>query len=404
MKETAVIHQAFEQGEGILRLAPTWVPRAFCIPGKRIKLHPDDLYAFGAHRGGIDERWLASTTKADNGPLTTPDEGLSYVIYGDEDKPQKVLLKDVVEELGPKLLGEELWNRYHRWPVYSKFFDNKGPLPHHLHQRQEHAALVGMEHKPEAYYFPLQLNNYGGDFPYTFFGLEPGTTREQVRHCLEIWNQGDNHITDLSKAYRLQPGTGWYVPAGVLHAPGSLCTYEPQWASDIFAMFQSLVSEVPIDWSLLVKNVPEDKHHDLDFLVSLIDWEANTDPSFKEKYFRPPVPVKPIEEMKGEGYIEKWVTYGNEYFAAKELTVLPRRTVTIRDAGPYGMIMLQGHGTMGVWPIETPTLIRFGQLTHDEYFISYTAAREGVTIHNPSKTDPIVMLKHFGPNPEAPQR
>ena len=31
-----------EQGEGILRLAPTWVPRSFCIPGKRIKLHPDD--------------------------------------------------------------------------------------------------------------------------------------------------------------------------------------------------------------------------------------------------------------------------------------------------------------------------------------------------------------------------
>ncbi len=404
MKETTVIHQAFEQGEGILRLAPTWVPRSFCIPGKRIKLHPDDLYAFGAHRGGIDERWLASTTKADNGPLTTPDEGLSYVVYGNEDKPQKVLLKDVVEELGPKLLGEELWNRYHRWPVYSKFFDNKGPLPHHLHQKQEHAALVGMEQKPEAYYFPLQLNNYGGDFPYTFFGLEPGTTREQVRHCLEIWNQGDNHITDLSKAYRLQPGTGWYVPAGVLHAPGSLCTYEPQWASDVFAMFQSLVSEVPIDWSLLVKNVPEDKHHDLDFLVSMIDWEANTDPNFKEKYFRPPVPVKPIEEMESEGYIEKWVTYGNEYFAAKELTVLPGRTVTIREAGPYGMIMLQGHGTMGVWPIETPTLIRFGQLTHDEYFVSYSAAREGVTIHNPSKTDPIVMLKHFGPNPEAPQR
>jgi hypothetical protein len=260
-----------------------------------------------------------------------------------------------------------------------------------------------MDQKPEAYYFPLQLNNYGGDFPYTFFGLEPGTTREQVRHCLEIWNQGDNHITDLSKAYRLQPGTGWYVPAGVLHAPGSLCTYEPQWASDVFAMFQSLVSEVPIDWSLLVKNVPEDKHHDLDFLVSLIDWEANTDPNFKEKHFRPPVPVKPTEEMMDKGYIEKWVTYGNEYFAAKELTVLPGRTVTIRDAGPYGMIMLQGHGTMGIWPIETPTLIRFGQLTHDEYFVSYPAAREGVTIHNPSKTDPIVMLKHFGPNPEAPR-
>jgi len=393
-----------EQGEGILRLAPSWVPRSFCIPGKRIKLHPADYYAFGAHRGGIDERWLSSTTRADNGPLTTPDEGLSYVVYGDEEHPQKALLVELAADLGPKLLGDELWNEYHKWPVYSKFFDNKGPLPHHLHQMAEHAERVGAEKKPESYYFPLQLNNYGADFPYTFFGLEPGTRREQVRRCLEIWNQGDNHITDLSKAYRLQPGSGWYVPAGVLHAPGSLCTYEPQWASDVFAMFQSLVSEVPIDWSLLVKNVPPELHHDLDYIVSMIDWEANTRPEFKEAYFRPPLPVRPLSEMEAEGYCEKWVAYGNEFVAAKELTVFPSRTVTIRDADPYGMIMLQGHGTMGVWPIETPTLIRFGQLTHDEYFVSDAAAGAGVSITNPSKSDPIVMLKHFGPSPEAPKR
>lgn len=395
-------HVALEQGEGILRLAPAWVPRVFCIPGRRIKLHPDDYYAFGAHRGGIDERWFSSTTKADNGPLTTPDEGLSYVVYGDEDRPQKVLFKDLVEDLGAELLGHDLWDKYHCWPMYAKFFDNKGPLPHHLHQKAEHAALVGQQPKPEAYYFPRQLNNYGADFPHTYFGLEPGTTKEQVRHCLEIWNQGDNHILDLSKAYKLEVGTGWYVPPGVLHAPGSLCTYEPQWASDVFAMFQSLVNDVPIEWDLLVKDVPEDKKQDLDYIISMIDWEANINPDFRATHFREPRPVKPIEEMEEEGYIEKWIVYGNEYVAAKELTVLPGRTVTIRDAGPYGLIVIQGHGTMGVWPIESPALIRFGQLTYDEFFVSYQAATEGVTISNPSKSDPIVMLKHFGPNPEAP--
>ena len=396
-------HIALEQGEGILRLAPTWVPRSFCIPGKRIKLHPADYYAFGAHRGGIDERWLSSTTKADNGPETVPDEGLSYAVYGDEAHPQKALLADLVQELGAELLGDALWNAYHKWPMYSKFFDNRGPLPHHLHQMAEHAEKVGMEKKPEHYYFPVQLNNYGADFPHTFFGLEPGTTKEQVRHCLEIWEQGDNHITDLSRAYRLQPGTGWYVPAGVLHAPGSLCTYEPQWASDVFAMFQSLVSEVPTPWSLLVKNVPPELDHDLDYIVSMIDWEANTRPDFKAAYYRPPLPVRPVAEMEAAGYSEKWIAYGNPFVAAKELTVLPGRTVTIRDAGPYGLIMLQGHGALGPWPIETPTLIRFGQLTHDEYFVSCRAAQEGVRISNPSTTDPIVMLKHFGPNPESPR-
>ena len=58
----------YGEGKGILRLAPTWVPRSFCIPGKRIKLHPDDYYVLGLERGGIDERWFASTTHADNGP------------------------------------------------------------------------------------------------------------------------------------------------------------------------------------------------------------------------------------------------------------------------------------------------------------------------------------------------
>lgn len=397
-------HPAIEQGEGILRLAPTWVPRSFCIPGKRIKLHPDDLYAFGAHRGGIDERWLSSTTKADNGPLTTPDEGLSYVVYGNTASPQKVLLRDLIAECGAELLGADMWDTYRGFPMYSKFFDNKGPLPHHLHQMPEHASRVGAECKPEAYYFPLQLNNYGADFPYTFFGLEPGTTRDQVRHCLEKWDQGDNHITDLSKAYRLQVGTGWWVPAGILHAPGSLCTYEPQWASDVFAMFQSLVSEVPTDWSLLVKNVPPELAHDLDYIVSMVDWEANTKSNFKEEHFMAPRPVLPIEAMHSAGYVENWIAYGNEFVAAKELTVLPGCAVTIRDAGAYGLIMLQGHGTLNQHDIETPTLLRFGQLSHDEYFVSHSAATAGVTITNPSRTDPIVMLKHFGPNPESPRR
>ena len=136
----------------------------------------------------------------------------------------------------------------------------------------------------------------------------------------------------------------------------------------------------------------------------MIDWETNTLNNFKERFFRPPVAVKPLEEMQAAGYVEKWISYGNEFFAAKELTILPGRSVTITDAGPYGLIMLQGHGTLGAWPIETPALLRFGQLSHDEYFVSCRAAEEGVTIVNPSTTDPIVMLKHFGPNRESPAR
>src|SRR5512138_1250072 len=125
--ERQAIESALDEGEGILRLLPNWVPRAFCIPGKRLKLHPSDYYAYGAHRGGIDERWFASTTAADNGPTTSPDEGLSWVqVPGNS--PAKVLLRDAIELCGADLLGADVMSKLGGWTMFAKFFDNQEPL------------------------------------------------------------------------------------------------------------------------------------------------------------------------------------------------------------------------------------------------------------------------------------
>ena len=401
MNNDRLVQMMLDQGDGVLRLAPTWVPRAFCIPGRRIKLHPSDYYAFGAHRGGIDERWFSSTTPADNGPETLPDEGLSYIVMQDGSEMRKALLRDAVELDGEALIGKRLMDEYGRWPIYSKFFDNLGPLPHHLHQQAKDAARVSQLPKPEAYYFPPQLNNHGGRFPYTFFGLELGTTREQVKECLRNWDKGDNKITNLSRAYKLEPGTGWDVPEGVLHAPGSLCTYEPQFASDVFAMFQSLVDDVPISWDLLVKDVPDEHKHDLDYIVDMLDWEENLNPEFYRDRFMSPQPVQTMTEMVAQGYIDMWIAYRSPAFCAKETTILPGQEVTLVDSACYGLILLQGHGVLGVWQVESPAMIRFGQLTSDEFFVTEEAAKRGVRIVNPSATDPIVLLRHYGPgNPD----
>lgn len=401
MEKLSVAQKAMDQGKGILRLAPNWVPRSFCVPGRRIKLHPDDYYVLGGQRGGIDERWFSSTTPAKNGPLTGEHEGLSFVVVSDGTNEEKILLKDLVSELKGALIGTRLWDEYKGWPMYSKFFDNMGPLPHHIHHNDEKAALIGQQGKPEAYYFPPQLNNHGGDFPYTFFGIAPGTTKEQIRECLVNFTKGDNKITNYSQAFRLEPGTGWDVPPGMLHAPGSMCTYEPQKASDVFAMYQSLVNEAIIPEELLWNGTPEDKKGDFDQLMEVIDWELNVNPNILETRFMLPKPVKPLAEMQAAGYVENWVCYKSAAFSAKELTIAPGATVTIYDQAAYGMIMMQGHGSMGVWEIDTPALIRYGQLTNDEFFVSEEAAIEGVKIVNLSSTDPIVMLKHFGPaNPE----
>jgi hypothetical protein len=394
--ERQTIQSVLNQGEGILRLLPNWVPRAFCVPGKRLKLHPSDYYAFGAHRGGIDERWLASTTRADNGPDTPPDEGLSWV-QAPDGSPTKVRLRDAIELCGPELLGAEVMRKHGGWTMFAKFFDNQEPLPFHLHHDDAHAAEVGQKGKPEAYYFPRQQNSHGGWFPFTFFGLNPGTTRDEVKRCLAAWDQGDNGILDLSRAWRIRPGTGWDVPPGILHAPGSLLTYEPQRASDVFSMFQSLVWDEFNPVERLWKDVPPARRGDLDYAISLLDWEGNVDPLFHEHRFMPPKPVRPLPEQRDEGIEEAWIAYKSEWFSAKELTVLPGRRAVVRDDGAYGAIVVQGRGRVGPLEVESPALIRFGEATKDELFVTAEAALRGVSVENTSEGENLVLLKHLGP-------
>ena len=202
MNIRSLVDGALEQGGGLLRLAPCWVTRSFLQPGRRLKLHPDDLYAYGLDRGGIDERWFSSTTPAAN-ENRTPDEGLSYCVF----KDARFTLADAVQECGADLIGGEIWKKYRRWPVYSKFFDNMGPIQHHMHQSHEHAKLVGQEGKPKVSYFPPQHNSVGNNFPHVH-GVRARNHKEQVKLCLENWNKGDNGILDLSKAYRLKAGNG----------------------------------------------------------------------------------------------------------------------------------------------------------------------------------------------------
>ena len=384
---SGVLDSALDAGGG----TPTWVPRAFLHPGKRIRLNPKHYYSYGAERGGIDERWFASTTEAANDGRVWH-EGLSFCSF----EGKNFLLRDAVSENGKRLIGEGMFEKYDRWPVYSKFFDNMGPIPHHMHQSQADAKLVGQEGKPESYYFPPQYNNCDNNFPYTFMGLEPGTTKDELRACLANWGNGENGILDLSKAYRLKRGTGWLIPPGVLHAPGSLCTYEPQWGSDVFGMFQNIVEGRYVPWELLVKDMPEEKHQDLDFIIGQLDWEKNIDPSYKDSNY-----LEPIVADSGDGWEDKWIVYGtvddDQLFSSKELTLQPGAKMTLKDPGASGWITVQGKGTMGKLDLQTPVMIDFGQETEDEIFITHEAATGGVEVEN-TGSEPLVGLRYFGPD------
>lgn len=149
---------------------------------------------------------------------------------------------------------------------------------------------------------------------------------------------------------------------------------------------------------MLTDCAPEEEKDDLEAIFAQIDWEESTRPDYKETYFRPPV-------VKSEdcAAVEKWVAYANEWIAAKEVTVKPGQTYTLTDQACYCALVSQGHGTFGSFECEAPELLRYEDLSGDEFFVSEAAAKKGIVIKNTSSYEPLVILQNFANNnPEVP--
>lgn len=395
-RQKKVFKDYLEATGGVLRLAPAWVTRTILPPGKRLKLDVRDLYPRGLKNGAISERWMASTGMVDNGETTGEFEGMSFIVCKTDQGIEKVLLKEAIDEFGDQIIGKEQMEESGGLTAFAKFYDFSIPIHNHVHLMAEQARAVGAPPKPEAYYFPVELNAYDYDASYTYFGIDPHITKEEFKKYFQDWGADDNAILEVSRAYKLKLGTGWDIPAGILHAPGSVVTYEPQYMSDTSLFMQSINHGTYTEKPLLTNYLPEDKKDDLDYLVDCLDWEANTDLDFKANHYHEPVPVEDVDIMKSKGYYEEWVVYGSKEFCAKRLVVHPGQEVVIKDGASYGLIMMQGYGTLNGQPLETPACIRYEQLTCDEYYVTKEAAAKGVTIRNNSDNADIVMLKHFG--------
>jgi hypothetical protein len=166
------------------------------------------------------------------------------------------------------------------------------------------------------------------------------------------------------------------------------------------SVYENVASAEVYPYEFLVENCPEDRKRDVDYVMSLMDWEKNVDPNYRKHYFRPPITCSHSDER----HTEKWITYANEYIGAKELTVEPGQSVTVMDEAAYGCILVQGRGRFGLHAAASLTMLRFGQASDDEYFVSEKAASAGIEVVNESEFEPLVILKHFGPNhPDMPQ-
>ena len=82
---------------------------------------------------------------------------------------------------------------------------------------------------------------------------------------------------------------------------------------------------------------------------------------------------------------------------------MPGQTYTLTDQACYCAIVVQGHGSFGAFTCEAPELVRYEDITGDEYFVSEASAKKGIAVKNTSPYQPLVILQNFANNnPEVP--
>lgn len=373
------------EGGGILRLQPAWVARDFLPPGRRLGLAEQE-YDLG-ERGAICERWLASTTPADN-RIRVPDEGLSPV---ETDDGQPLLLADAVRAAPEAVLGAAYAAAHPgglgRLP---KLFDYAARLPFHIHPPQAYASLVGRQQKDEAYHFLPDVDV--GPHPETFLGVHPhiaaGPRGEALLPYLQDWDS--DLILRTSRAYLQVPGEGFHVPSGTLHGPGTALTLELQEDSDVLSMFQALNGGRIISKELLYKDVrPEDRDRDRErFPLGFVDWQHNGDPDLYAVAHLQPRLVGGSTPDWGR---REWVFSGTTKFSGQRFTVRPGSRLRVTEPGVYSLFAWAGRGTWGGHDLVGRSPGR------DELLVSHSAATAGVEVVS-SGREPLVVYLLSGPD------
>lgn len=386
----ADVERAIESSGGVLRPEPTWNANTWTPAGRRLNL-PDDQVDRG-QEGEVVERWLASTTLVDS-PTATAGQGLSYVVATSGDR---FLLHDAVRLAPEVVMGAAYAATHSHLGRLAKILDYGVRIPLHIHPPQEHADLVQQSSKDEAYYFPSGVDM--GPHPETFLGVHPwivaNGAQDLIYDQLVAWDSDD--ILAYSRAYKQMPEEGFYIPSGMLHAPGSALTIELQESADTISVFQALsAGRILSKEGLLYKNItPEDRERLGERApMRWVNWEVNGDADPYARFH-----LTPVVFRDEPGASEAWIFHGSNKFSGKRLIVKPGASTTVTESGVYNLLAWRGTGTVAGQPVVG------GAPGEDELFLTHGAATQPHIVTN-TGTEDLVIVKFFGPdiNPEAPR-
>lgn len=347
------VERLIEKNEGVLKLRPTYVRRLYMDGGRLFGRKPGATF-IKRDQMWVPERWLASTTDALN-PNPIPGEGLSRL------SGSQLTLKDAIEAVPERLLGASRFNAHGpEFRVLVKLLDGAIPITFHFHASDQMLSKYPRNFKGhrfgkgEAYYF---LDGPKGQCPYTHVGLQPGTTANDLKKALA---RGQEAALELSPFFLQRYEEGFYLPAGVVHRPGTAYTLEIQQPSDVYTLLDDRMGEV--------RFTPQGMHpgfRSLDEAMKCIDYKTSTQKDIVERFRIVP---KSVSRKQPRGVREDWIFPPKmcPQFSGKRLRVKSSYTTTEKDC--YAALIWKGAGTFG------PHKIKAG----DEFFVSAEAAKSGL--------------------------
>lgn len=406
----AVLKRCLERGRNVLSLASRYAGREFCTPGRRLRLKPKSLYPerlMGQAKPiGLDEWWGCCVIPICTGAVDRATgkapfrEGEAHVYTVDG---ELVLFQAMIEAAPEIMIGRELADKMRAqygkptWPIVSKRFDNKNPIPHHLH----------WPGKPEVHDVHQWDNpgvNAGSHHFTTAWGLFPWVTPEMFLACMRRWDAPEgNGILDLAPHVRIPIGKGvWKCPEMMLHAPAELNTHEVHALQDQHMLVESrtldgYISPEGAFFACPPEQYPVEKRGNWNYLTSVMDFALNQDPNSVRDCF---CPNRPAPEFCSDGVDAYWALSGpcpgGLECSILRLVLQPKAKTSLHLPAPAFFHLNHGRGRVGGLARYYAKEIDLGTVAPENGFITAAAVADsrGVQFAN-TGTTPFVLTLDF---------
>ena len=233
------------------------------------------------------EAWIASTTRADNGPGHPKDEGLSRIIL--PDGTTGPYFADILPEFSEALFGSAEKDA-ENFPVLCKFLDSAMQLSLQVHPDREFSQkhFDSKYGKTECWVI-LNTRVIDGVEPYILIGFKEGVTKEKVAQA--VAEEDFKKLESYFHKVPVKTGDVWFIPGGFPHAIGTgVFLLEIQEPTDFIIQPEKALGEVVFS--------EKDRWNGLDEQTALecFHYEQNSTESLHEKYF---LKRKLIDEKSG---------------------------------------------------------------------------------------------------------